>query len=1579
MDAQAQFVSAPAESVEATQHVSPNIVSAITVLLRFLCSLLRNSSSKSVFNSVEELTDLLAAADDTVASLALQGLCHLATPPCLHKQQSPEVNQHTTLLHSSKTASHRRLVALARGWGTRGAGLGLYTCVTTDDSEFGQGSLPARAGELDFSFSTNKITDSGNEEKNDAATEEGSDYELVSIHLSASEIVEDSKPSSTEDTEMTNSEEEDDTTEASNKRRRVGPVHSGAKTTKSTAELFFTCLEKAGGRTKMQDDRLFALLADIRLAKSFYSTASRVEAVERRLRALIAILQSHPSQEVMSGYFQAQPELCVELIDLLRPTVSSANVSAASSSAPKSATSHSAQDALGALSSSPGVPYSIRMLAVECLTALVGRRDGTTGALTGAARHSSVLSELGVGKGQYLGLLPTLIRYSLASLGSSFVSERAATQGDAELSTGDTKSEIDALDVGLAFVEATREPAAPRLMQLERALEFIDAVLTLTSAIVSTPTGTSALTDCGLIPALLTTSATDSQSFLDRALPHAKSYSSDELLRVKSLLRFITAQAIQILEGAIVTHNNALSAFHDLQGVEVLTSRLSKEVSRTRSKSTTDLKEQDTDEMDCETTQGSSSDPMDCDPLETEDGALPKQRILSSQRVLLFSIVTCLTVVFHQESTTSTSATAPSGGAQLRKPELTRALIGIMDDVTSYGGHLASLIATLLSDVLNSDPHVVHHVHKSGIAGSFLNMLIGKRTTDENGVEQYEPILPPVPELMMALPNVISALALTEDGAKAVKEANPFPAMLTLFRHPNYAMPKSRCLLNEMTAIVGTGLDEVMRHVQSLKPLVVSAIADALNRIVAVADDLMKREEVRFDGRNMAGMAATDLENERSCLMQYVLNFGQLLEQILHNEDHCEPFVSAGGLDALLKLFPAVMPTGYQFLSHVSSLSCPAVSTLHHSTAEESLCLAFKCISLRYDPLKLIKTTVDTLKLHVDDLEESQTSLRQITSAKSDDMDIVRIDAAFVLEGVPSQPLHELSTNGDRALLTSLSKYLRAVSNVQWASSLLGVAIKTACQRNQDSANGWSVTERSWKKELSTKSFEDLVGKLSTFHQSAIFEVCRVRSADSFAERERARLDAQADKNGLMRYRLRIVCPEGAVVRDGIEIDSCASVGSMESGEIAEAFDRCVNSSGILRYRTRRGWVSEMTRGHGREPVAEVMAFWQHDGAEKLPEGADPSPRSKKRIEAPVPDLDAVGASVLARLQTSYSELFNALSKSVLQGLKSIPATSVSFKEGDAGEHAATMMRMLSSNVQQGLNRGKEGHPTHQAINAQGIAMYLGCMVSHLQACLFEEKRERRMVNVPLLLYLMETNDNEKSPSGQNGYMTLLDAIRFIFNQSLTDFAKKQAEKENHENIMTGSTVGQQPIQRLDRTVAASFPAAISLLRRLMSGTTISSSPASSILSRIKRSDLALLLGMKINGSGFKTTDDDEALFSPEDFVKSMQFTVSEVVRETWVDPRFVYSPPHIVHPFVTLVGDIVGSLEDAGKKRSSQRTPRSAATDNTNNQWGLFRGGAPPGRQRAEHAAAAAAPPAPEEVFEPSEEAIARLAEMGT
>jgi hypothetical protein len=1533
-------VSKPAESMDDMKSVPVTVHKNICILVQFLAGMLVNASNKSVFNSVEELVDLLAAADDSIAAVALEALCNLAIPPALHKQQAPEAQQHTTALHNSRTTSHKRLISLARGWGTRGSGLGLYTCSTADDSEFGQGALPKEAGELHFAFFKPHDSEEKKERDSDVEVEEVDDSYLVRISLHKKDIVDNTSMV----TESVKSDESDE--ESKQKRRRVAPVTLGEQCIRSSAELFFKCLEKAGGRQQIPEDRLFPLLADLRLTRSFHCRATRRTAVERRLRALITILHSHPSQEIMSGYFQAQPELCVELIDLLRPTVSSASVSAASSNPTYQENLALKQDAIAALANSSNVPYEIRKLALEALTALVARRDGTSGALTGVARHSNVLSELGVGKGQYLGLLPTLIRFSLASLGSLL----SAREHDEPLPASPEKSSEDAIafEVGLAFVEATLPPPLPRVVQLERALEFIDSVLTLTSAVISTPSGTSALTDCGLIPALLTTVAIDSQKLVDGVI--SGSSNASEVTRIKALLRFVTAQAVQILEGAIVTHNNALSAFHDLQGVEVLTTRLSKEILESRKMA------EDTAEPD------SGIAPMDCDPMDSDvagniDVEMSPEsgnRLQSSQRVLLFSIVTCLTVVFHQESTSS-SVVTPSGAAQLRKPELTEALIEIMENVGAYGGHLASLIATLMSDVMNSDPHVVRHVHESGLAKSFLTMLLG--TPGE------EPVLPPVPELIMAVPNVLSALALTEDGANAVREANPFPALLRLFYHPKYAMPRSRCLLNEMTAIVGTGLDEIMRHVNSLRPLICEAIANAMNKVAALGEELAFKESQLDISPPETDRPATELETERSCLMQYAVNFGQVLEQILHNEEHCEPFVTAGGLDALLKLYPYLMPTGTEFLAHVSSLSCPSVSTLTHSTTEDSITLAFKCIALRHDSSKLLQTMINTVNFHLSKLERLQSALRDAyPSPKYTPSD--SLDATFLLEGLPRETLYAIPSSELALAYEALASYLRQVVTVQWVIGLLSSVIKAACQRSQETGTGWSRTEREWKKELSSTSFEELVGRLSRFHQSAIYEVCRIRTEDGFEDRDKKRLEGS--KSRRLRYRLRIVCPEGAVVRDGIEIDSCASVGSMEMGEIADAFDRCVNTSGVLRYRTRRGWVSEQTRGHGREPIAEVLSLWETNDSEKMDQAEF---GGKGRVEAGVPDLCNTSANVLARLQSSYAELFSSLTRVVIQGVRSLPVRTVSFQQGTIGAHVATIMKTLSSEIMKGFNQGdvvaevtSVESASSTSMNSAGVAMYLGCLLSHLHSCLFEEKRERRMVNVPLLMVLLNGRQSNIE-DGLKARITFFDAIRFIFKQSLDDF-KSRSRVDPHE-----SNAEITPRQSLSRTTAACLPPATAVLRRLISGPSITSSPVSSVLSRVKQSDLSMLLGETELSDVLQQSSSDDDTFSPEKFSRSLLCTVSETVRDTWVDPRFIHAPPHIVHPVATLVGEIIVGLEDSTKKAVST-TARSQRDDT--GLWNTFRGLV--SGNRAESAASSGA----EDEFEPSEEAIDRLVEMG-
>lgn len=58
-------------------------------------------------------------------------------------------------------------------------------------------------------------------------------------------------------------------------------------------------------------------------------------------------------------------------------------------------------------------------------------------------------------------------------------------------------------------------------------------------------------------------------------------------------------------------------------------------------------------------------------------------------------------------------------------------------------------------------------------------------------------------------------------------------------------MPKNRCMLKEMTAIVrADGLDKIMWHVQRQRPLVTKAIVEAMEKVVGIGSILEQQEEV---------------------------------------------------------------------------------------------------------------------------------------------------------------------------------------------------------------------------------------------------------------------------------------------------------------------------------------------------------------------------------------------------------------------------------------------------------------------------------------------------------------------------------------------------------------------------------------------------------------------------------------------------------------------------------------------------------------------------------------------------------------
>ncbi|KAL7543885.1 hypothetical protein ACHAXR_013277 [Thalassiosira sp. AJA248-18] len=1770
----------------------PSIINQISTILTFQTTLLRSATSKHLYSSVPHLSSLLASSSDTISHKAIETLAALAMPPMLHRQQAPEISQHTTQLHNLSKRGNggsggsgggsevmERLVSLARGWGTKGSGLGLLQCVEMDDDIMMDLLEEDDGGGEDANDGGKNANGDGKEE--DATMEsaqqqqkkkqqskssflkcageiffecychpnddeESSHGGLISLHVSKEEMYTTTPSSSPTTASSSINDDGDDVEEEkqAEKRRKIATTtpsgnddddgastnnnkQSSKKQIKSTARLYQECLDKIQCQLEEQRKRSatnttndtttntttnnkpisptkilpphqqFTLLAQIRSATSFHtSRKTRHAAISRRLSAITCLVHGHSSQECVGAYFMAQPELVGELVDLLRPTVDGERMaggvlldddnkvdggeqhtSTTSSTTLGGNTNNNNNTSILALSDSPHVPYTIRTLALETLTALVARRDPTGGMLTNVARQTNVLSELGVGKGQYLGLLPTLIRYSLAVLNSFLLSDDGLMMGggggggdggggnnEAVVKIGDaangeeTPKDIG-LELGLAFLKATKPPPPPKREREERALEFIDAVLTLTSAVISVPSGTASLTDCGIIPALVSTIALDGQmarrtsgagggdndtSFSSSPFCNEGINNGNEESYSDCLLKFISAQAIQILEGAIVTHNSALSAFHELKGVDVLVQRLNVEVEKVRGEKLGLDAATDGDVVDGGDNAGQQqddgsamvvADPHTPAPTTTSASLATTttpphnnntRTLRASRRVLLFSAVNCLTVVFHQHesgNTTPNNPNTPSGGAQLRKPELKHVLLEIMDNVDAYGGVLAALVATFLSDVMNSDPQVVHYVHESGLAKSFLSIL--SRSGSGGGADvlkgpvskwdEYEPLVEPSPELIMALPNVITALSLTEAGAKEVAEANPFPALFSIFCSPKYVMPHSRCLLNEMAAIVGTGLDELMRHNPPLRSLVLSALVKIMNRVAHIGKELL------FDEDNGTTTTATprrtDLDTARTELMQYSYNLSQLLEQILHNEDHIAPFVTAGGFDSLLDLVKwTVAPGGRPLVAHVTCLSGPPVGAGAgpSSTASGTLsALVRTVVANTVDPHKLIKNIIGKLDQQLIDHGRCVVEMDE-----NNDHEVSSMNCKNMLENIPNVALHSLTDSTENSnLIHSLSSLFRSLIHIDWLTQSLASSIRAACQRSNELVLNPS-REREWKKEIASPSFKTVVDKLSLLYRSSMWEVCRIRTQSGFDERDEVR--NRKSERPLV-YKIRIVCQEGAIVRNGIDIDRCDNVGNLEMGEIVHAYDRCINSSGVLRYQTSRGWVSELTRGHGRENITQILDVTVGDAVPPLPVSVSSGTVDLKRIECGVPDLRSVGASVLARLHGSQSGLFSSLERLMVSGIRS-PTRSLSFQQNVVVEsHVMAATKLLSSNLKANLeyasdeNDGEttvdtgDGSYNPEALLAKNAAkcMYLGNQLNLLYASLCEEKRDRRIFNVPLLLNLLvsfgdsDTSDDIYSAANTAGEQHtesttsdggVMSAIRFVLMHSLGDMAQyaakeKESSEERDDKTQEDARMPQHnALQRMSRAVASSLPPTLSLLRRLISRPLLVESQMSTALAKMKAADFVSLISNHPRRDNTDDSPTSTSKFNTAQFTRALHLKLAKLSNDVWSDERFSSAPSHVVHPILTYMGEVIRSLEEAAKV--VEPAPVTTATERLSlSGGGRLRDLQDPTSRSGRILASMGLlrDPAADvierqisEPFEPSEEAISRLAEMG-
>ena len=72
-------------------------------------------------------------------------------------------------------------------------------------------------------------------------------------------------------------------------------------------------------------------------------------------------------------------------------------------------------------------------------------------------------------------------------------------------------------------------------------------------------------------------------------------------------------------------------------------------------------------------------------------------------------------------------------------------------------------------------------------------------------------------------------------------------------------------------------------------------------------------------------------------------------------------------------------------------------------------------------------------------------------------------------------------------------------------------------------------------------------------------------------------------------FKLQVIGSGGALIREDMEIEGSRVVLTATVGSVVTAFERRINSAGVVRYRTAHGWLSEHRRDNYRSPIVEII------------------------------------------------------------------------------------------------------------------------------------------------------------------------------------------------------------------------------------------------------------------------------------------------------------------------------------------------------------------------------------------------------
>jgi hypothetical protein len=510
---------------------------------------------------------------------------------------------------------------------------------------------------------------------------------------------------------------------------------------------------------------------------------------------------------------------------------------------------------------------------------------------------------------------------------------------------------------------------------------------------------------------------------------------------------------------------------------------------------------------------------------------------------------------------------------------------------------------------------------------------------DDSGVDESIPFcmsLSMNADLMLVpIAKLAHELCITSDGQAFVRESGIINAVINAFVSPMLVLPKSMGISSDTAAKCGRSLTQIMRDYPIFKE---SIKRQFQVHFVELCND------AKSIGQSILCTDDATLNSSRMRVLQQLSNLFNLVEHLgvdgrRQSSDAVRDILSKEIIEVLVDSFECTLPPGRQLLAQVST-RCSFTSYIGHSSSVKSLISMLKIVThvaphillpvllmnveeilnniahakvalarhqTRHDVEEYpenppaidnpLNEQESSFNVQFDKLAGSTDKKKSRRRSRTDGIhpgpkDNERpqvVPVLGVLNLFPQECMFAGSfDNMNQPYAESIWKFLRLIMKLEWITDMMSYCVRILSRMSSSTPIMLPVNK-------------DSIRRLLDFHRVAMLEVCRFASSRQKPRELRLRkldkdisesfcsFDSSEDGSPVERvpgaFKIRIINPEGVVVKEECESEGSRIVMVAAYGSECWALERRKSSSGISRYRTSRGWISE----HRKEPLKDQL------------------------------------------------------------------------------------------------------------------------------------------------------------------------------------------------------------------------------------------------------------------------------------------------------------------------------------------------------------------------------------------------------